>query len=289
MRRALPKPKMVVSDVDGTLLDHRERVSARMRRVVERMAGEGTAFTLATGRPARWLLPVLNQISVRPVVVCANGAVVYDSALDRILHAETLSPDVQADIVASLRAVDPELGFAAERVGRSAFDRESELFCVTEKYDHAWATEEHTIVDWEQLVSQPAVKLLVRDHRRSSAALYEAISPYIDPAVAHATFSWEGGLVEISAPGVSKRSALEWVAESVGVQPGDIVAFGDMPNDLEMLEWAGTGVAMGNARFEVKAAADTVTLSNDEDGVAEYLEQWFGCAESDGNSVEKEA
>lgn len=276
MQGPMRRPKLVVSDVDGTLLDQRERVSPRMRRMIGEMVRKGTVFTLASGRPARWLFPVLDQINVRPVVVCANGAVIYDSALDRVVHAETLSPEVQRDIVGSLRAMDPELGFAAERVGRSAFDREGELFCVTENYDHAWATEEHTVIPWQQLVSLPAVKLLVRDHRRSSAALYDAIAPHIDPALAHATFSWEGGLVEISAPGVSKRSALQWVAESLGVGAEDVVVFGDMPNDLEMLGWAGTGVAMGNAHAEVKAAADTVTLSNDEDGVAEYLGQWFG-------------
>lgn len=275
MRGPAQRPKLVVSDVDGTLLDHRERVSPRMSGMIDDMVRQGTVFTLATGRPARWLLPVLEQINVRPVVVCANGAVVYDSALDRVVHSETLSPDVQRSLVETLRAVDPEWGFAVERAGHSAFDREGELFCVTANYDHAWASDEHTTVPWEELVSMPAVKLLVRDHRRSSAALYETVAPYIDPASAHATFSWEGGLVEISAPGVSKRSALEWVADSVGVSADEVIVFGDMPNDLEMLKWAGTGVAMGNAREEVKATADAVTLSNDDDGVAEYLTRWF--------------
>ncbi|KGM18103.1 Cof-type HAD-IIB family hydrolase [Corynebacterium auriscanis] len=280
MQGPIWRPKLVVSDVDGTLLDHRERVSPRMRAIIDDMARQGTAFTLATGRPARWLLPVLEQINVRPIVVCANGAVIYDSALDRVVHAESLSPEVQRDLVESLQAVDPEWGFAVERVGRSAFDRENELFCVTPNYDHAWISDEHTTVPREQLVSMPAVKLLVRDHRRSSAALYEAVAPYIDPALAHATFSWEGGLVEISAPGVSKRTALQRVAKSIEVRTEDIIVFGDMPNDLEMLRWAGTGVAMGNARDEVKAAADAVTATNDDDGVAEYLTRWFNSAET---------
>ena len=109
----------------------------------------------------------------------------------------------------------------------------------------------------------------------SSAELYEKLAPVIDPEVATATYSWEGGLVEVSAPGVSKRSALEWIAEDIGVDASEVVAFGDMPNDVEMLRWAGLGVAMGNAEDGVKSVADEVTADNNSDGVAQVLERWF--------------
>ena len=98
------------------------------------------------------------------------------------------------------------------------------------------------------------------------------------------SYSWGGGLVEFSAPGVTKRSAIvELIAHlneqaAPGTEPirrEDVVVFGDMPNDLEMIEWAGLGVAMGNAEDQVKAAADVVTASNDDDGVAEVLQRWL--------------
>lgn len=270
-------PLLVVSDVDGTLLTSRERVTDRMRAVVRSMNHQGTVFTLASGRPARWLLPVLEQLPVRPVCVCANGAVVYDSSQDRITHTFAFSPDVLDQLVTSIRSAVPGVGFGAERAGEGerAVPDAGELFAVTDGYDHAWDSDEHTHVDMAGLVGSPAVKLLVRDPRLSSAELYEKLAPVIDPEVATATYSWEGGLVEVSAPGVSKRSALEWIAEDIGVEASEVVAFGDMPNDVEMLRWAGLGVAMGNAEDGVKSVADEVTADNNSDGVAQVLERWF--------------
>lgn len=280
---AQPAPLFVVSDIDGTFLNSKERVTPRLRTAVASMKRKGTVFSLATGRPARWLLPVLEQLPVKPMCVCANGAVVYDSASDTIVRATELSASVlaeTADRLASEKRRKPGtpldgVSFGTERTGNSAFDRAEELFCVTELYDHAWISDEHNVMSQDELVSKPAVKLLVRNPHVSSQELYDAVAPLLDPEKVHATFSWGGGLVEISAPGTSKRSALEWIARDIGVTGADTVAFGDMPNDLEMLNWAGLGVAMGNAHDDVKNVADLVTTTNDDDGVANVLEAWF--------------
>lgn len=278
--KSVPTPRFVISDLDGTLLDKNERVSPRLREAVGRMAEYGTTFTLATGRPARWVLPVIEQLPVQPMCVCANGAVVYDSATDEIVRAVELAPETLGrvvDLLSDALSGTPlaNTGFAVERTGTSAFDRADELFCVTENYGHAWISDEHRVLNKTDLVALPAVKLLVRNESVSSQELYEAVAPHLDPAEVNATFSWGGGLVEISAPGISKRSSLEWIVERLGVSPEQAIAFGDMPNDLEMLAWAGTGVAMGNAHDDVKKAADMVTLSNNDDGVARVLKNWF--------------
>lgn len=278
--KSVPTPRFVISDLDGTLLDKNERVSPRLREAVGRMAEHGTTFTLATGRPARWVLPVIEQLPVQPMCVCANGAVVYDSATDEIVRAVELAPETLGrvvDLLSDALSGTPlaNTGFAVERTGTSAFDRADELFCVTENYGHAWISDEHRVLSKTDLVALPAVKLLVRNESVSSQELYEAVAPHLDPAEVNATFSWGGGLVEISAPGISKRSSLEWIVERLGVSPEQAIAFGDMPNDLEMLAWAGTGVAMGNAHDDVKKAADMVTLSNNDDGVARVLKNWF--------------
>ncbi len=278
MIRNIDAPKLVVSDVDGTLVDSRDRVSQRMREAVRRISSAGVHFTLATGRPARWLLPVLEQLPMRPRCVCANGAVVYDAAADRIVHSAELGPEVLRHVVDIAERATQDIGgvgFAVERVGESAFDRAESLFSVSEQYDHAWLSDEHSVQTIAQLIEVPVVKLLIRNSGVTSAQLYDLVAPHIDPAVAHATFSWSGGLVEVSAPGISKRSALEWIAEDLGVRSDEVIAFGDMPNDIEMLRWAGCGVAMGNALDRVKDAADTVTADNDSDGVAAVLENWF--------------
>jgi hypothetical protein len=120
----------------------------------------------------------------------------------------------------------------------------------------------------------PAVKMLVRDPALSSDAMVAVLAPVVGSA-GDLTFSHSGGLVEISAPGVTKATGLAEVAAAVGVSASDVVAFGDMPNDLEMLRWAGHGVAMGNAHPALREVADEVTATNAEDGLALVLERWF--------------
>ena len=220
-------------------------------------------------------MPVFEQLPVRPVCACANGAVIYDADRDQILHAATLAPDLTRGLIDHLSEAVPGVGFAVERAGASAFDRADELFSVSPGYDHAWDSTEHAVQSLDELTAQPVVKLLVRDPNRTSAELYAAVRPFIDATQAKATYSYEGGLVEVAAAGISKRSALEWIAAQIGVDAAETVAFGDMPNDTEMLSWAGHGVAMGNAEESLKGVANEITLTNDEDGVAAVLERWF--------------
>lgn len=99
------EPKLIVSDVDGTFLDSRERVSPELREVVERAGAQGVFFALATGRPPRWIYHVLDQLSICPICVCANGAVLYDSESDRVLRAHTLSPEILRTVVSAVREI----------------------------------------------------------------------------------------------------------------------------------------------------------------------------------------
>ncbi|MBD8031165.1 HAD family hydrolase [Corynebacterium gallinarum] len=274
-----PAPKLVASDVDGTLIDSAERVPARLREVITRMTAQGTAMALSTGRPARWIYTVLEQLPVRPVCVCANGAVIYDSATDRILKAHTLAPETMVEVVALAEAAMADHGgvsFAVERAGRSAFDNVDELFLVTPEYSHAWPTlDDHGVVPITTLISEPATKLLLRSDFLESKEMFDRLRPVIPEEVGHVTFSMSGGLLEVAAPGVTKALGVSYLAELLGVAQEDVITFGDMPNDIEMLQWAGRGVAMGNARPEVKAVSDFVTATNDEAGVADVLEWWF--------------
>ena len=109
----------------------------------------------------------------------------------------------------------------------------------------------------------------------TSAEMFELVAPVVDPDEAHVTYSMDEGLLEFSQPGVNKATGVSVLAAQYGVAPEEIVAFGDMPNDLEMLAWVGMGVAMANASPVLLDAADHVTVSNDEDGVTAVLEHWF--------------
>jgi Cof subfamily protein (haloacid dehalogenase superfamily) len=261
-------PLLVATDVDGTLLDPVDRVTPRTLAVLGRAAAAGVGLVLVTGRPPRWIPPVVAQVGVAGLTVCANGAVVYDAATDRVVSARTLDAATLADLAAIVAAVLPQAGLAVELV------HPVPSFVAEPSYRHAWVGSDHEIRPRAELVTRPAVKMLVRDPRMRSEEIVAALAPAVGSAV-DLTFSHPGGLVEIAAPGVTKAVGLAEVASVVGVAAADIVAFGDMPNDLEMLRWAGHGVAMGNAHPALKDVADEVTATNAEDGLALVLERWF--------------
>ena len=170
--------------------------------------------------------------------------------------------------------VVPGAGLAAERIGRSAHDTATPQFVSAPGYEHAWLNPDNTEVSYADLLSAPAVKLLVRKPGVPSAVLAAALARHIG-VLGDVTYSTNDGLIEISPIGITKAVGLEEVARSRQVSAEDVVAFGDMPNDVPMLRWAGHGVAMGNAHPEAIAAADEVTAPNNDDGLARVLERWW--------------
>lgn len=268
------QPRLVASDVDGTLLDEREKVSERTRRVVSTMVTSGTPFVLSTGRPPRWISPVVEQLGYAPMCVCANGAVIYDAGTDRILDAQTLSSATLHWLAELAYSTLPGCGLAAERVGATAHDAATPQFVSTAGYEHAWLNPDNTELSEGEVLDVPAVKLLVRLASWSSGDMVAALAPHIGGR-ADVTYSTDNGLIELSAPGVTKASGLRIVADRLGVESAEIAAFGDMPNDVPMLQMVGLGVAMGNAHPAALAAADEVTTTNDDDGVARVLERWW--------------
>jgi len=267
-------PLLIATDVDGTLLDEAEEITPRTRAAVLAAIDAGTQFVLATGRPPRWIRPVVEALGFAPMAVCANGAVVYDAATDRILSARTLSVDLLAELAEVATRVIPGAGLAVERVGRSAHDAATPQFLSSPGYEHAWLNPDNTEVSLADVLSAPAVKLLIRKAGARSSDMADALAPHIG-IEGDLTYSTNNGLIEVVPLGVSKATGIEEVARPLGITADDVVAFGDMPNDIPMLSWAGLGVAMGNAHPEAKAAANEVTTSNADDGLARVLERWW--------------
>ncbi|NLV80203.1 MAG: HAD family hydrolase [Rhodococcus sp.] len=268
------RPDLVASDVDGTLIDDTERVSARTRAAVHAVVDSGTPFVLATGRPPRWIAPVVEGLQYAPLAVCANGAVLYDSASDRVLSAAVLVPDELAWLEEVASTVLPGCGLAAERIGESAHDAATPQFVSSPGYEHAWLNPETTELATHDVIAEPAIKLLIRLPGASSRDMAEALLPKLHGLV-DLTYSTDNGLIEISAAGVTKASGLREAARHLGVSVERLAAFGDMPNDIPMLSLARHGVAMENAHPDAKTAADEVTATNVEDGVARVLERWW--------------
>ncbi len=264
-------PRLVATDVDGTLLGPDERVPARAFAAIERLVNAGVGFVLVTGRPPRWIPPVVEMLPVAPLAVCANGGVLYDAATDRVVWARTFDTAVLAELAAAVARVLPTGGLAVERVGVAGVD---DTFVAEPVYRHAWPDGDNHVAERSELLARPAVKMLVRCAELPSEEMMTALAPVVG-GLADLTFSHPRGLVELSPPGVTKATGLAEVAGRFGVEAADVIAFGDMPNDLEMLRWAGHGVAMGNAHPALHEIADETTAAHGDDGLALVLERWF--------------
>ncbi|WP_067696793.1 Cof-type HAD-IIB family hydrolase [Nocardia jejuensis] len=265
---------MVATDVDGTLIDHLEQVTPRTKAAVDNLIADGVPFVLATGRPPRWIDPVVDGLGYAPLCVCGNGAVIYDSANDRILASRVLDVDTLAWLADLAEGLLPGCGLAAERIGATAHDAATPQFVSSPEYQHAWLNPDDTAVSRAEVIAAPAIKMLIRLPGVSSGDMRTILEPRLEGR-ADLTYSTDNGLIELSAPGVTKATGLASVAQRLGVQHNALIAFGDMPNDVPMLRLAGHGVAMGNAHPEAKAAADEVAAANHEDGVAQVLERWW--------------
>ncbi|MBW0017519.1 MAG: HAD family hydrolase [Mycobacterium sp.] len=274
MRPGLP-PALIACDVDGTLFDDDETISPRTRAAVGAAVDAGARFVLATGRPPRWVRPVVDALGFAPMAVCANGAVIYDPVTDRVLSARTLAVDTLAELAEVATRVIPGAGLAVERIGERAHDTATPQFISSPGYEHAWLNPDNTEVSIQDLLSAPAIKLLIRKAGARSADMAAELAKHVGIG-GDITYSTNNGLVEIVPLGISKATGVDEIARPLGLADADVVAFGDMPNDVPMLLRAGLGVAMGNAHPEALAAADEVTATNTDDGVARVLERWWG-------------
>jgi Cof subfamily protein (haloacid dehalogenase superfamily) len=257
--------RLVASDLDGTLLLPDKTLSARTIRALREVAEAGIVLVLVTARPTRTVRPLAQQLQAKGLAICANGALIYDLDGDTVVKHASCAPDVIANLMVKLRAAAPGVRFALELEG--TFGCESGYV----DWNPAVWSDSPVVDDALVLCTSPVTKLIARHPEIDVDELIE-LTQALGGDLIGATHSG-GSVVEISAAGVHKASALEWLAESLGVDRQDVVAFGDMPNDLAMLQWAGHGVAVANAHPELLAAADEVTLANTEDGVAVTLER----------------
>ncbi|WP_141579524.1 Cof-type HAD-IIB family hydrolase [Actinomadura sp. WMMA1423] len=261
-------PRVIATDLDGTIVRSDGTISARTVAALARVERAGAMLVMVTGRPPRWMTEIAAAVDHRGVAICANGAVLYDLHTETVLHASEITPDVLAEVVGRLRGISPELRFAVEYPTGFVFESSYDL--------GGWdaAAFGGRAVDDDGLVSRGGTKLLAFHPAADPDALSEKAVEAVGDLVT-VTHSSRRGLLEMSALGVTKASALEALCTERGVAAGDVTAFGDMPNDLPMLGWAGTSYAVANAHPLVLAAVSHKTSRNDDDGVAEVLERLF--------------
>jgi Cof subfamily protein (haloacid dehalogenase superfamily) len=261
-------PRLIATDLDGTIVRSDGTISARTVAALERVERAGATLVFVTGRPPRWMREVINAVAHRGMAICANGALVYDLRTETVIRTRLIEPDVIAEAVDRLRRLVPEFTFAVEYAAGFVFEAHYDL--------GSWDAEAlgGRPVDGETLVSRPGTKLLALHPGADPDSLMEKAAEAVGDLVT-VTHSSGHGLLEMSAPGVNKASTLAELCADRGVLAADVVAFGDMPNDLPMLTWAGSSYAVANAHPHVLALVDGHTADNDDDGVAQILESLF--------------
>jgi HAD superfamily hydrolase (TIGR01484 family) len=261
-------PRVIATDLDGTIVRTDGTISIRTRAALAAAERFGAMVVIVTGRPPRWLRGIAEATGHRGLAICANGALVYDLHAEQVIERNPIEVDSARHIVAELRAAIPGLAFGVEGL-RDDFAHEP-------GYRPRWTTAPDTrVADIESLLAEPVAKLLGRHERLGSDELLALARGVVGEEVASLTHSSRDGLLEISAAGVSKATTLARLCHREGYTAADVAAFGDMPNDLPMLSWAGYSVAVAGAHPDVLSAVDEIAGSNDDDGVAAVLARWF--------------
>ncbi|MFD7089711.1 Cof-type HAD-IIB family hydrolase [Streptomyces sp. NPDC059896] len=277
------RPRLIATDLDGTLLHDDKYVSDRTIAALAAAEEAGIEVFFVTGRPARWMDVVSEHVHGHGLAICANGAAVVDlHAGGKLLQVRPLERDTALAVVHALRDAAPGTTFAVEQSTGIHYEPTYPPF--HQDPGATVATAEKLLQVQERVQEQaqgeqaedgsaaPVLKLLAH-HPDLTPDGFLAVARTAVGDRATITRSSPSALLEVSGPGVSKASTLALCCAQRGISSDEVVAFGDMPNDLEMLTWAGTSYAMGNAHPDVLAAASGRTVTNNEDGVAIVIEQ----------------
>jgi Cof subfamily protein (haloacid dehalogenase superfamily) len=258
--------RLIASDIDGTLLRDDGSMSDRTVAALAAAEDAGLVVVLCTGRPPRWMKPVAEATGHHGLAVCANGAIVYDLHTEQVIEQFPIDVEIGRRLALAIKAAMPEAQLAVERA--TGMLHESAYVPIAPPSQ--WQRE----ATFDDLLVEPMVKIIAKHPGMTSselhAAAHDAVAELAD--LAETTYS-SGSIIEISAVGVTKAFALERLATERGIDAADVVAFGDMPNDIPMLSWAGRGVAVRNAHPDVIAIADDVCDSNEDDGPAAVIER----------------
>jgi 5-amino-6-(5-phospho-D-ribitylamino)uracil phosphatase len=249
-------------DIDGTILHEDGFLSDRVRKAVQEADARGHEVMLATGRSAESTTPVLERLGVTPrYLVCSNGAV----TLERTGSGEYVRGRTETfDPSEVLRTISGALADA-----HYAVEDEEGRFRYTASFPESAVTPGSEVVPFEQLLTVRATRVVVISPNHAMEEFLGIVDQMGLTRVSYA-IGWTAWL-DIAPDGVNKATALEWVRRQLDVPIHRTVAIGDGRNDIDMLEWAGRGVAMGQAPADVVAAADEVTRSVRDDGLARVL------------------
>lgn len=259
------RPRLVATDLDGTLVRSDGTVSSYTQRVLAAVDDADVPVLFVTARPLRWMSDLWPLVGRHGMAVVSNGAVWYDVAGGRVRQLWGIGAEVGLVLAEEIAAALPGATFAIETVSGIRYDPRF--------VDEIEPPPDAPRGELAQIWTDPAVKLLVTCADTEPTRLREAA---VDAVGDRAVVTWTGPtLLEISAAGITKAATLARVCAELGIDRADVVAFGDMPNDIAMITWAGTGYAMANADPSLLEVADAVAPHHEEDGVARVLTELF--------------
>lgn len=277
-QRMAREVRLVASDLDGTLIGADFRFRPRTQEALTALEEAGIPLVFVTGRPFRWLHPLRDLHALRDAVaqrvqpigavICSNGALVYDLASETVLHSDTLEAGTALEAVARLRARWPEAIFSAETLRGVAAEPGWLGTDRTQIRDARVGRLEEVLEDQDRIV-----KLLVRRPGAEPAPFVAQVRDLVADLTSVTHSVPEAPMAELARHGLSKAEALAAYCDARGVDRSGVLAFGDMPNDLQMLRWAGYGYALESGDPAVVAAVERTAPPFAQDGVAQVIEQ----------------
>ncbi len=257
------RPRLIATDLDGTFLRSDRTVSEVNLGAARRAAELGVPFVVATGRPVRWLDVLDGLAEAHSQVIVSNGAAVFDLATRTVVRSFPLDAGTALAVAADLRVAIPGISFG--------FETPAGFGCEPGSPSRQRGAPGVLVAPLAELAEGlgPVIKLLGFHPDLDSDRLGDLATGVVGDRLTptHGLLTDSYGLLELTAPGVTKASTLELLCGELGVGAADVVAFGDMPNDLAMLTWAGRGFVVANAHRSLLAAGFPVVPDNDADGV----------------------
>ncbi|WP_282005342.1 HAD-IIB family hydrolase [Propioniciclava sinopodophylli] len=271
--------RLIATDLDGTLLDPSGRIAEAEAEAVRAASQAGIVVVVATGRPLRWLDVLAPIADADPLVVASNGAVVYDLHAGTVVRSHTLDVPLIGALAHDLRGALPGLLFALE---------EGRRFSTEDAWAYHLPDASRSLAQEESVTRRGAWASVLAE--AGDVVKFLALHPDADPddllaaatdvlggraEVTHSVTAGRRALLEMSAPGISKAATIAELAAERGITPAQVAAFGDMPNDLAMLEYAGMPYVMANGHPALLERF-AVIGSNAEGGVGAQIRRLLG-------------
>lgn len=255
--------RVVASDLDGTLLGADHRLSSRTIDVLRQVRARGNKVVAATGRAPTSAWPLLRDHGVIDALVCSNGSIVFDIESETVAHRFPIEPDHLQRLFVDLDVAVPGLSFCWELADRCGWD-----------LDFDDIAQQHADLFMYETGPRPgpgieATKVMIRHPDVHRQALADLIAPHLSDPLSIGCSGVE--FAEVTGAGVDKSRALRHVLDRWNLDASHVVAFGDNHNDIAMLRWAGSGVAVGNAVDAAHEAADESIGHHADHSVAEHL------------------